>query len=537
MASAIAPNNYRRAFRQAEQCRSSAFAFWMAFLLACSGIAGCKNGDAVSNPPSPGAGASTPGTIKVDLNMYTPGYVPAGIGEPVHAAADVAAEWEKMHPGKRIEFQLVVVTGSGEGEWLMTQLLAGIAPEIIHQNAEIAWPDIDKGWYVPLDEFLERPNPYTPGNKRWIESFRNQDLVNAKRAPDGKLYCISIDIVETGLFYNKTLLNELDISRREPPETWSEMMEMFKEIDAQGVTPLIATQLGLTSDWGEDVIFEMLYHDILPEMDLIPSRKEAVGYLGNYLEAREAAFLFTKGFFTRRDPRWRELFRILYEWRQYWSAELKKPDPLRQFLTGRGVFYWESSFFIRRMATDPFVDFDWGVTYLPTITRACSPYGSGTPANVIGGAAIQLHVTNSALRNKNLEDCIDFLMYLSAPRSIERITSEALVFIPNIKGARMSEELKPFAEIFKRPYCAIKWLETLDVKYKKYWRRMMDFYLNDGFSDDEDENIEGFVRALEHNFAAWVDSHHDDELWDFDAMEKVWKEREARLIRELDSSN
>ncbi|NUN98738.1 MAG: carbohydrate ABC transporter substrate-binding protein, partial [Candidatus Omnitrophica bacterium] len=400
-----------------------------------------------------------------------------------------------------------------------------IAPEIIHQNAEIAWQDTDKGWYIPLDEYLEKPNPYVPVNKRWLDTFTNQALVNAKRAPDGKLYCISLDIIETGLFYNKDLLRKLGCDRM--PDTWEEMRAMFKKIDSQGVTPMATAIFGLGSDWGQDILFEMLYRKLLPDMDLIPSSPESEAYLGHYLEAREAGFLFTKGFFTPKDPRWRELNRLLYEWRQFWPKELKNSDPARLFLTERVPILWDSSFLLRRMETDPYRTFDWGVAYIPRITPETSRFADGGPATVIGGAAIQLHLTNSARNNNRVEDCIDFLMFLSAPQSIERLAAEALVFIPNVKGAKMASQLAPFAEIFQRRYCAIKWLDSMDGQYKKQWRRMLDYYLNDGMS------LEEFLRTLKLNFAAWVESHRAEAGWDFEGMEKVWSERSARLLPEL----
>lgn len=502
-------------------------------LAAGIGLAACSSGRGDGDRTSPGATAGKGGrdVIRVHLDVYNPGRIPAGIGEPVQEAARLAREWEALHPGKRIKFQPIVVAGESgsEGEWLKTQLLGEIAPEIIHQNAEIAWQDVDKGWYVPLDDFMEQPNPYIPGNQRWIESFSNQDLVSAKRAPDGKLYCVSIDIIETGFFYNKTLLKKLGIEAM--PRTWANMIAMLREIDRQGFTPMTTARGGLGSDWGQDIIFEMLYHDILPQMDLIPSSPDAAGYLGHYLEPREAGFLYTKGFFTRRDPRWREMNRILHEWRQYWAKELRNSDQLRLFLTGRVPILWDMSILIRRLSIDPYLDFDWGVAYLPSITKETSRYGSGTPATVIGGAAVQLHVTNSAVKNKNLEDCIDFLMFISAPKSIERLASEALVFIPNVKGAKVSKELEPFREIFQRRYCAIKWLDSMDGQYKKYWRRMLDYYLNDGV------DLDGFLAMLEANFAGWVESHIGKGGWDFEAMETVWRQREAVLLRELEPAS
>jgi ABC-type glycerol-3-phosphate transport system substrate-binding protein len=168
-------------------------------------------------------------TIRVDLNIYAPEMTPLGIGEPNKVATELAAEWTAQRPECKVKFQLVPDTGAGtsEGEWLKTQLIGGIAPEITHMNAEAAWPDVGKGWFVPLDEYIAKPNPYVEGNEHWLDLFTNQALVGAKRASDGKLYCVPLDIVETGVFYNKTLLAEIGIDQM--PETWAGMIDMLDE--------------------------------------------------------------------------------------------------------------------------------------------------------------------------------------------------------------------------------------------------------------------------------------------------------------------
>ncbi len=110
-----------------------------------------------------------------------------------------------------------------------------IAPDVIAQNAEITWQDIPKGWYIPLDEFLERPNPYIKDNTRWMDSFLNLALVNAKRAPNGKLYCLSMDIVETAIFYNKDLFKKYNLR---VPKTWQEFMLLQEKLAAPYITPV-----------------------------------------------------------------------------------------------------------------------------------------------------------------------------------------------------------------------------------------------------------------------------------------------------------
>lgn len=475
----------------------------------------------------PAAGQSGVKVIRADLSQYTPGNVPGGIGEPVQEARKVADVWEQAHPGCRVNYQLMINTGTTEGEWLKTQLIGKIAPEIVTMNTEVAWQAIDKDWFIPLDDYLERPNPYIPGNEHWIDSFSNRALFNSKRAPNGKLYCITLDTVETGFFYNMTLLRKLGIEKK--PETWAEMLDAFKIIQAAKITSL-TSQLNYTSDWGQDIIFEMLYHEIMPLLDVIPSAQDVKDYQAHFIDPPEGGFLFTKGFFSSRDPRWREMHRILKEWRQYWAKELKFSDPMRSFLTGRLAVLWEGSWTIRRLAKDPYVDFDWEIGYVPTITKETSRFASGTPATLIGGAAMQVHITNSAAYNDCLDECVDFLMFLSAPQNIEKIAGEALLFMPNVKGAKMDERLRPFADIVKRKCCAIQWMEAMDPEYKKVWRRWLDYYLEDGFG------LEEYLKILDGNFAAWVKSHENDAAWDFSKMEPVWEANKEALKGELDAA-
>jgi ABC-type glycerol-3-phosphate transport system substrate-binding protein len=497
----------------------------LAAVLVAGGFLVCHAAGAQSPVSNPSASPSSNKLIRVDLSQYTPGTIPGGIGEPVQEARKVADAWEKLHPGCQIKYQLMINTGTTEGEWLKTQLLGKIAPEIVTMNTEVAWQAIDKDWFVALDEFLDRPNPYIPGNERWLDSFSNLALTNSKRAPNGKLYCITLDTVETGLFYNMTLLKSLGITKK--PETWTEMLDTFKVVQEANITPMTA-QMNIASDWGQDIVFEMLYHDLLPALDPVPSPEDIKDYQAYFLDPQEGGFLFTKGFFSSRDPRWREMNRLVKEWRGYWARELKFTDPLRLFLTGRLAVLWDGSWTIRRFAKDKYIDFEWDIGYIPAITRETSRFASGTPATLIGGAAMQVHITNSARYNKSLEECVDFLMYLSAPQNIERIAGEALLFIPNVNGAKMDPRLEPFAEIFKRKSCAIQWMEAMDPEYKKVWRRWLDYYLEDGFGLDE------YLEVLDGNFAAWVKSHEGDAAWDFTAMEATWETRKEVLLRELD---
>ena len=184
---------------------------------------------------------------------------------------------------------------------------------------------------------------------------------------------------------------------------------------------------------------------------------------------------------------------------------------------------WDGSWFSRRLLYDPYLDFEWGIFYLPKITQSTSRFGSGADASVIGGAAIQLHVTNSAKIYDHLDEVIDFLMFYTAPQNFEKVINETMMFLPNIKGVEIPRELDPINSIFQRRYCSIKWLESFDPKYKSYWRRMFDLFLNDGLSLDQ------YLEKLENNFQQLINEKLMKENWNFSEYEQKWQQNGITL--------
>lgn len=263
--------------------------------------------------------------IEVTLGTYRPGDQPFGVGERLRAFRLVADKYEKINPTVTIEFRLQVTIARGaEGEAVRTQLLGGVAPEIIQMNTEAMWPDIEqkKGWWVPLDKYLDQPNPYVKGNQTWISLFANQALTQAKRAPDGQLYCITLDMVETGIFYNKTLFKKYGARI---PETWQEFLQLQKSFADSGLIPMV-TDAAVLADWSPDLIFDQCYFELLPLLDYKKKSALEETYYQGYLTPEELCWLIKKRWFTATNPRFRETWRILKEWRRYWQKDLTHID-------------------------------------------------------------------------------------------------------------------------------------------------------------------------------------------------------------------
>ncbi len=436
--------------------------------------------------------------------QYMPGTLPFGLGKPLHGVTDVIQDFERCFPDTRIE---VISAPSAVREYLVTQLSTGEAPDIIMTTVEDVWPDIQKEWYIPLDAFLDQPNafvqaqgdPSRPGYEHWWDMFKYQAISRAKAAPDGRYYTLTFDMVETGIFYNKTLFKQIGV---EVPETWEELCQVcaaikkYRSPEGKPITPLLI-HLDNFNSWATDLIFDQLYYDIVPGIDLVkdPVRGQ---YIQGYLDWDEMVFLHDKGFFTRKDPRYLQIWPIMHELAQYCNRDLLA-DTIRDFVTQRGAMFWNISIFSYRLSGDKDIPFEWGVFYMPSISKATSPYASGQPMCGVGGPATSFAVTNTAISDtpkeqafeerikssERLKRAMSFLQFITLPENYARIVNEYPCFMPNITGVEVLPPLKPFEETLNRRYATTKWIYTFDLKFSEVQRRMLQLYLTNGISLDD----------------------------------------------------
>ena len=461
---------------------------------------------------------------------YQPGTQPHGLDLTLQGFTRVARAYEQRFPDTRIEILVVPAVR----EYLVTQLGSGQAPDIINVNVEDVWIDVQKGWYVPLDTYLEAPNPFVaelgdpelPGARQWWDMFIYQAISRGKAAPDNRNYCVTYDMVETGIYYNKTLFDELGLA---VPETWEEFETVCGRIRAHGKLPLLM-HLGAFHDWCTDLFFDQLYYPLLPGIDLVqdPVREK---YLQGYLDWDEIAFLHGKGFFRSTDPRYRELWQLMRRLKEHTKDDLVSTDALREFVTQRAAMFWQSSAVTFRFAADPDLGFEWGVFYLPRFTKETSRFASGEPMCVIGGSASQFEVTNSALadtdpdlpmeermaRSERLKRVIGFLQFMCIPEQYEKIVNEYPCFMPNVHGVDVLPELEPFERILERRYTTTKWIFTFDLRFSEIQMRMLSLYLVDGIDLDE------YLEWQDGNLAAAVANLRQRKEIDHERLERAWE--------------
>jgi ABC-type glycerol-3-phosphate transport system substrate-binding protein len=274
-----------------------------------------------------------------------------------------------------------------------------------------------------MDPFLEMPNPYVKGNKRWLDMFY-QPWVDAMRSADGGCYWVAPDTVGVGMLYNKDILNKAGVTSL--PTTLGEFLTTCKKIQAAGYLAYLTP-----SEWYLIcVVPSVIWADLIPQMDI-----DGNGIVSQMEQTRA----IHKGMFRGNSDRLRELLRISYALSRFYpkTGRPSVERALYYFKNGKVAFMEGLSMQMKRIHDDPWRKFDYGIMPFPEITAQDSRYGGHPLAGGgISGYSSTWQVTYNAKNKGVLEACIDWLMFLTTPENCEFLVNEIGFTIPGVKGAR-----------------------------------------------------------------------------------------------------
>jgi ABC-type glycerol-3-phosphate transport system substrate-binding protein len=88
----------------------------------------------------------------------------------VNATRVLAEQFQQEFPN--VKFDWVEVTSEGEADqwaaWLTARIAAGDAPDLIWSLHNIS---VQNGWTLPIESYLDQPNPYAPSYAKWRDIF------------------------------------------------------------------------------------------------------------------------------------------------------------------------------------------------------------------------------------------------------------------------------------------------------------------------------------------------------------------------------
>jgi ABC-type glycerol-3-phosphate transport system substrate-binding protein len=168
-----------------------------AALLAAGALAvACSSGG--SAPASPGGGAQV--TIKAVL--------PPNTG-PITAADNLGLQkltqqYEARHKNVTVQW---LPNNSGDitqaNASMESQASGGAAPDVVwEQYGPVTSGALPQGLLQNIKPFLDKPNPYVPGNSSWLSLF-TPVTIPYMTSPNGEIGILLGSNVETGMFYSK----------------------------------------------------------------------------------------------------------------------------------------------------------------------------------------------------------------------------------------------------------------------------------------------------------------------------------------------
>ncbi|MEU1053661.1 extracellular solute-binding protein [Streptomyces sp. NPDC005876] len=145
---------------------------------------------------------------------------------------DVKAQFEKAHPGKKVDLVPIKAPDS-EYYTKLQQMLRSpkTAPDLVYEDTFLINSDITSGYLKPLDAYLAKW-------KDW-DSFIGTAKAAAK-GEDGKTYGVPDGTDTRGLWFSKDVFAKAGLPADWRPGTWDDILAAARAIKAKvpGVTPL-----------------------------------------------------------------------------------------------------------------------------------------------------------------------------------------------------------------------------------------------------------------------------------------------------------
>ncbi|OQY31836.1 MAG: hypothetical protein B6241_12990 [Spirochaetaceae bacterium 4572_59] len=360
---------------------------------------------------------STKSMEKTDANPY-----------PYNELETLCTEWEAIHPEYEVE---ILDQSYGGGSDKIIPLLAGRkAPDLLFTLTINAADLGGKGWFLPLDEYYDKPNPYIEGNKKWKDIFV-PSWFDAMSFPDGHIYSVPLDHIPIGIIYNKDIFEKAGISSL--PESFGELMETQKKISDAGFIPYFPLYV-----WYDIFLEGSLFADLLPQIDVLRP--------DGWSDAEEIVRAYKKGIWEVDGVRNREYFRMLKEKTKYYPEGWQSFDAFGNFLQGKVAMMEGVGIHLRMTRDDQQREFNFGYMPYPLVTKEDSPFGGKGIVRGSAGYSSTWFLTNSAKEKGTVDGAIDLMMFLTEPSNNARLVNTLEAMMPASLDAEVSPLFEPLVD-------------------------------------------------------------------------------------------
>ncbi len=363
----------------------------------------------------------------------------------IRSALDqLIADYEELHPD--IEVRQILIPEEGYFRWVNTQLIGRTAPDMIECGlggtvAWALWPKFYARYFMPLDRYVDQPNPYNKGTEFEQTPWRKTYFDEMDGGYDESLqsyYRVPLSAFTVRLYYNKGLIEE--VWGASFPQTYEEFIKLCEKLVQYGkdrgrkLVPIAGSGYNFRQFF--DAYRTAFTADYLDRLDK--------DYDGTVSRIESAGPLYS-GAVSMDEPPIRANFEFVRELSAYFPqgyTSLDRDEAVFLFLQGHSAMITTGSWDYKSLGVQS--EFEIAVADIPLPSKDDPRYGRyvagpETEAGLEGG--FPMAITKIS---KNADLALDFLQYASSLRKNEEL-NRAMYWLPVIKGAEPREDLRPFA--------------------------------------------------------------------------------------------
>lgn len=392
----------------------------------------------------------------------------------------LAEAYMKMHPETEVVVDVIADNGTYIQK-LLTTADGEYAPDIVHANfyANSALGTnyqtvIERGLLYDCTQLLDEVNPYNDG-KLVREAFNDGEVEYMLAQENGILGYLPLDRIGIGLYYNKDILDSLNIA---VPTSIEELVWACEKLEAAGYEQPLGTAVEAESlaNIIADAAYRYMQGDFLtvegdatynPET---MSQDNGFEFDENNYNCDNFTYLNTErllGYLNENGvdtPINRGVWEVYFSMAQFFPYNFLSEDStttLTNFETQKTPLLYMPSYTVGNINADILqlpedMQFAWGTSQLKTIGESLRPEGfsNNLRALWVYGNIMGI-VTNSTTTDDHLERVKDFMKFWYSPEGASlcfKETLEAGNYIQGpciIKGVDLGEELNAYIAGFE----------------------------------------------------------------------------------------
>ncbi|THF76553.1 ABC transporter substrate-binding protein [Cohnella fermenti] len=449
--------------------------------------AGANPAETEAAAPAEPLSGGQPVTLKVDLWLFTPTTDAARTKtnpEKRVAGQVIADKFMKLYPNVTIEW----VRGMNKKDqaelasYYTTHFSAGDAPDI-----GMSWNQFtEENWYLPLDRYLDEPNPFVEGNRKWIEQFPaylwENNLVNS--AIDGTSTGIPISLYSgpaTAIFYNKAIFEKEGIPI---PDSYLEFIETAEALNAKGY-------IGLHPWTAQNQIYNWAY---IFNLGPYYFEKNVAGGLkqdaNGHIDNEELMRAIKEGMLSPvRHAYARELYANFKKLFEVSPPNWEYTDFSKPWAEGQVAMFEDGTWLLNTEEGNKERGFEFGMFPPVPLSVEESPYVS-EPKYTEGGPyqpepSVTLNILRSSVERHGTEEAaVRFLQFLTAPDNISLLIQEDGTSIGAVEGVPVPDLLQDW---ISRPFPItpkFTWPTGLDAESFDQWNQYTSAWVNGKLNDD-----------------------------------------------------